>query len=76
MGNNPGGVLYNPVYELTDDNVFGVSVIYLGKWEYFHPDSHEMMPRHILEYLGKYVVIKYYCGVQTKMSTFSTCALF
>ena len=40
---------YNPIYEPTDENLFGVSVRYLYKWKDLYPYAQEMMPRNILE---------------------------
>ena len=51
---------YDPMYETTDENVFEVFGRYLYEWKYFYPDAQEMMPRHMPEALGKYVVIKVY----------------
>ena len=48
------------MYEPTDENVFWFVGIYLDEWKYFYPDAQEMMPRHMPEALGKYVVIKAY----------------
>ena len=53
---------YYPMYEPTDDNVFEVFGRYLEEWKYFYPNSQEMMPRHIQEALGNYVVTKDYVG--------------
>ena len=47
------------MYEPTDENVFEVFGRYLNEWKYFYPDDQEIMPRHMLEALDKYVVIKY-----------------
>ena len=60
LGKNPGRMAYNPMYEPTDKNVFEVFGRDLDKWEIFYPNSQEIMPRHIPEELGKYVVIKSY----------------
>ena len=51
---------YNPMYEPTDNNVFEFFGRDLDEWKYFYPDSQEIMPRHMSEALGKYVVIKSY----------------
>ena len=51
---------YEPMYELTDENVFEVFGRYLYKWKVFYTDAQEMMPRHMSEALGKYAVIKAY----------------
>ena len=60
LGKNPGRMTYNPMYEPTDNNGFEVAGRYLYEWKYFYPDAQEMMPRHMPEALGKYVVIKVY----------------
>ena len=48
--------MYVPTYE----NMFDVVGIYLDQWKEFYPNSQEIMPRYMLEALGKYVVIKDY----------------
>ena len=48
------------MYEPTDENIFEVVGRDLYEWKYLYPDSQEMMPRHILEAIGKYVAIKAY----------------
>ena len=48
------------MYEPTYDNVFEVIGRDLDEWKYFYQDAQEMTPRHMLEALGKYVVIKAY----------------
>ena len=60
FGNNPWRITYDPVYEPTYDNVFGVVGEYLYGWKYFYPDYQKIIPRLIPEDLGKYVVIKSY----------------
>ena len=51
---------YYPMYEPTGKNVVKVVGRYLDKWKYFYPDYQEMIPIHIPEELGDYVVIKAY----------------
>ena len=46
------------MYEPTDDNVSEVVGRNLDDWKYIYADSQEMVPRHMPEALGKYVVIK------------------
>ena len=48
------------MYEPTDENVFEVVGRDLDEWKNFYPDSKEMIPRHMLEALVKYAVIKAY----------------
>ena len=60
MGKNSDRIVYDPIYEQTDENIFEVVVRDLYEWKYSYPDYHEMMPRHMSEELGKYVVIKNY----------------
>ena len=48
------------MYETTDKNLFEVFLRYLDEWKDFCADSQEMIPRHMLEVHGKYVVIKAY----------------
>ena len=60
LGKNPGGVAYDPMYEPTDENVFEVVGRDLYEWKDLYPNAQEMMPRHMPEALGKYVVIKAY----------------
>ena len=57
---NPGRMAYDPMYEPTDENVFEFVGRYLYEWRYFYPNAQEIMPRHMPEALGKYVVIKTY----------------
>ena len=40
LGKKPGRMTYNPMYEPTYENVFGVVGICLDKWKYFYPDAH------------------------------------
>ena len=54
---------YNPMYEPTNENAFEDFGRDLDEWNYFYPDSQEIMPRHMSEALGKYVVIKAYVDV-------------
>ena len=51
---------YDPMYEPIYENLFEVVGRYLDEWKYFYPDAQEMMPSHMQEALGKYVVIKAY----------------
>ena len=51
---------YDPMYEPTDANVFGVVGRYLDEFRYFYPNAQEIIPRNLLEALGNYVVIKAY----------------
>ena len=51
---------YETMYEPSDENLFDFPGRYSDEWKYFYPYSHEMIPRHMPEALGKYVVIKYY----------------
>ena len=51
---------YDPMYEATYENAFGFVGRYLYEWKNFCPDNQEIMPRHMPETLGKYVVIKAY----------------
>ena len=51
---------YDPMYEPTGWNMFEVVGIYLDGWKDFYPDAQEIVPRHMMEALGKYVVIKSY----------------
>ena len=60
LGKNPGRIKFNPMYELTYESMFEVVGRYLDQWKEFYPDAQEMMPIHILESLGKHVLIKYY----------------
>ena len=39
LGKNPGRIVYDPMYEPTDDNIFEVVGIYLDEWEYFYPNA-------------------------------------
>ena len=50
--------MYEPAYE----NIFEVVEINLDEWKYFQPNSQEIIPRHMPEDIGKYVVIKAYVG--------------
>ena len=49
---------YRNIYKPTYENVFEFVGRYLDKWKYFYPDDQEIMPRHIPESLGKFIVIK------------------
>ena len=60
FGKNLERMSYDPIYEPTDDNLFEVVGRDLDEWKYFHPDAQEIMPRHMLEEIGKYFVIKAY----------------
>ena len=40
--------------------MFEVFVRYLNEWKDLYPNAQEIVPRHIPEALGNYVVIKYY----------------
>ena len=51
---------YDPMYVPADDNVFEVVGRYLDGWKNFYSDAQEMIPRHMPEMLGMYVVIKAY----------------
>ena len=51
---------YYPMYEPKDENIFEVVERDLYEWKHFYPDAQEIMPRHMTEALGKYVVIKDY----------------
>ena len=51
---------YDPMYEPTDESLFEVVGRYLDEWKYLYPDYQEMLPSHMSEALGKYVVIKAY----------------
>ena len=51
---------YKPMYETKDEDVFEVVGIYLDEWKYFCTDAQEIIPRHMSEQLGNYVVIKAY----------------
>ena len=51
---------YDPIYDSTYYNVFEVVRRDLDEWKYLYPDAQEHMARHMLEALGKYVVIKAY----------------
>ena len=58
LGKKPGRMAYEPMYEPTDVNVSEVVGRNLDDWKYFYANSQEMIPRHMPETLGKYVVIK------------------
>ena len=58
LGKNLGKIAYDPVYEPTDETVFEVVGRDLAEWKDFYPASQEIMPRHMKEALGKYVLIK------------------
>ena len=60
LGNNIGRMIYDPMYESTDENVFEVVGIYLNEWKGFYPAAQEMITRYIMEALGKYILIKDY----------------
>ena len=60
IGKNPGRVTYNLMYKLKYDIVFEVYGIYLDEWNCFYHDGQEIIPRHMSEALGEYVVIKSY----------------
>ena len=51
---------YDPIYEPTDENIFQVVGRDLDEWKYFNPGDKEMIPMHVEEALGKYVLIKSY----------------
>ena len=51
---------YDPMYQPTDEYLFDVVGRYLDYWKYSYPNAQEIMPRHMPEALGKYVVIKAY----------------
>ena len=53
---------YYSMYEPIDDSEFEVVERYLDEWKYFYPDAQEIMPRHMTEAPGIYVVIKAYLG--------------
>ena len=48
------------MYEPTVKNVCEVVGRYLDEWKYSYPEAHQMIPRHMPEAIGKYVVIKAY----------------
>ena len=50
------------MHEPTDENLFEVVGIDLDEWKYFYLDAQEIIPMHMPEALGKYVVIKSYVG--------------
>ena len=50
---------YEPMYESTNDIVFEVVEKDLEEQRDFYPDAQRMIPRHMSQALGKYVVIKY-----------------
>ena len=60
LGKNPGRMAYKPMYKPTYEKVFEGVGRDLDEWKYFYPNAQEMMPRHMPETLGKYVVIKAY----------------
>ena len=60
FGKKQRRMAYDPMYEPTDENVFEVVGRDLDEWKNFYPDSKEMIPRHMLEALVKYAVIKAY----------------
>ena len=60
LSKNPGRMAYEPIYKPTYENVFEVVGRDLDEWKDFYPDAQEMIPRHMSEELGKYVVIKAY----------------
>ena len=39
LGKNAGRVVYNPMYEPTDENVFEFSGRDLYEWKYFYPNA-------------------------------------
>ena len=51
------------MYEPTDENILEVVGRDLDEWKDFYPDAKEMMPMHMPQALGKYVVIKAYVDV-------------
>ena len=53
LGKNPGITTWNPLYDLTAENVFEVDGIDLYRWKNLYLDAQEMMPGNILEALGK-----------------------
>ena len=60
LGDNPGRMAYGPMYEPTNEIVFEFFGRDLDEWKYFYHCTQEIIPRHMPEALGKYVVIKYY----------------
>ena len=56
------------MYEPTYYNFFEVVGRELEKWKDFYPDSQEMMPRHMPEALGKYILIKAYVDANHSVS--------
>ena len=60
LGKNPGKMAYDPMYEPTDENLFEVVGRDLYEWKYLYHDAQEIRLRHILEAIGKCVVIKAY----------------
>ena len=60
LGNKPGRMAYEPMYKPTYENAFEVFGTDLYEWKNFYSDAQEMMPRNMIEALGKYVVIKSY----------------
>ena len=60
LGKNPGRMTYDPIYDSTYYNVFEFVTRDLDEWKYLYPDAQEIRPRHMLEALGKYVLIKAY----------------
>ena len=63
MSKNPGRVTYNPMYEMTEKNMFGVAGRVLYKWNFLYPGAQLMTPCYIPEYLVKSVLFKDYVGV-------------
>ena len=57
---NSWSMTYKSMYEPKYDNVFEVIGRSLYECKYFYPDAQKIIPIHITEALGKYVVIKYY----------------
>ena len=39
LDNNPGRMVYDPMYEPTDEHVFEVVARYLDEWKDFYPDD-------------------------------------
>ena len=58
LGKHPDRMTYDHTHEPTDENMFQVVGGNLGEWKDFYPYSQEIMPMHMSEALGKYVMIK------------------
>ena len=57
IGKNPGIILFDPLMEYDDENIFN-GPLDKEEWVDFYPDASEAMPRNMLEPLGNPVLVR------------------